>query len=103
MIEDRSFHEMFTEDQKNEKKKILASVPNLDVLITELHYVILNIKLKDVRPNWKWVVFLLLTILHNTSSFCWTESAECAENVTLKRQFNNLFIHFVQLHLHDPR
>ncbi|XP_053530339.1 E3 ubiquitin-protein ligase rnf213-alpha isoform X3 [Ictalurus punctatus] len=52
MIEDRSFHEMFTEDQKNEKKKILASVPNLDVLITELHYVILNIKLKDVRPDW---------------------------------------------------
>ncbi|XP_034155120.2 E3 ubiquitin-protein ligase rnf213-alpha isoform X2 [Pangasianodon hypophthalmus] len=53
MIEDRRFHETFTKDQKNENKTILANIPNLDVLITELHYVILNIKLKDVRPDWK--------------------------------------------------
>ncbi|XP_058231012.1 E3 ubiquitin-protein ligase rnf213-alpha-like [Hemibagrus wyckioides] len=51
MIEDRSFHEMFTGDQKNEKT-VLANITNLDVLITELHYVILNIKLKAVHPNW---------------------------------------------------
>ncbi|KAK3514811.1 hypothetical protein QTP70_032426 [Hemibagrus guttatus] len=52
MIEDRSFHEMFTEDQKNENKTVLANITNLDVLITELHYVILNIKSKDVHPTY---------------------------------------------------
>ncbi|XP_060763768.1 E3 ubiquitin-protein ligase rnf213-alpha-like isoform X2 [Neoarius graeffei] len=52
MIEDRSFHEMFTEEQKNENKTVLANITNLDVLITELHYVILNIKHKAVHPNW---------------------------------------------------
>ncbi|XP_035382020.1 E3 ubiquitin-protein ligase rnf213-alpha-like isoform X2 [Electrophorus electricus] len=52
MIEDQHFHEVFTEDQKTEKKNILANVPNMDVLITELHYVIKNIKVKDVGPKW---------------------------------------------------
>lgn len=52
MIEDPSFHEMFTGDQKNENKTVLANITNLDVLITELHYVILNIKLRGVLPNW---------------------------------------------------
>ncbi|GAA6098909.1 E3 ubiquitin-protein ligase rnf213-alpha-like [Tachysurus ichikawai] len=52
MLEDRCFHEMFTDKQNNKNKTILANITNLDVLITELHYVILNIKLKDVRPNW---------------------------------------------------
>ncbi|KAI5615249.1 E3 ubiquitin-protein ligase rnf213-alpha [Silurus asotus] len=52
MIEDQDFHEMFT-DQINEMKTILTNITNLDVLITELHYVILNIALKDVRPDWK--------------------------------------------------
>lgn len=55
MLEDRCFHEMFTDKQNNKNKTILANITNLDVLITELHYVILNIKLKDVRPNWTWV------------------------------------------------
>ncbi|KAL7839146.1 hypothetical protein SRHO_G00258040 [Serrasalmus rhombeus] len=52
MIEDQHFHEGFTEKQKNEKMKILAGLSNIDVLITELHYVIMNIKLKEVGPAW---------------------------------------------------
>lgn len=59
MIEDRSFHEMFTEEQKNENKTVLANITNLDVLITELHYVILNIKHKAVHPNWTWVFLFI--------------------------------------------
>ncbi|KAM9432008.1 E3 ubiquitin-protein ligase rnf213-alpha-like [Clarias gariepinus] len=52
MIEDHSFHEAFPETEEDQKKKILANVPYLDILITELHYVILNFKLKEVQPNW---------------------------------------------------
>lgn len=52
MIEDQDFHATFTEDQKNENRKILAGLTNIDVLITELHFVIMNIKLKEVSPSW---------------------------------------------------
>ncbi|XP_049326804.1 E3 ubiquitin-protein ligase rnf213-alpha-like [Astyanax mexicanus] len=52
MIEDQRFHEVFTEEQKKEKKETLAHLTNIDVLITELHYVIMNIKFKEIGPDW---------------------------------------------------
>ncbi|KAF5889596.1 E3 ubiquitin-protein ligase, partial [Clarias magur] len=52
MIEDQQFHEMFTETQEKEIMKTLAEIAESDILITELHYVILNMKLKNVHPSW---------------------------------------------------
>ncbi|KAM9447090.1 E3 ubiquitin-protein ligase rnf213-alpha-like [Clarias gariepinus] len=62
MIEDQQFHEMFTKNQEEENMKILADITELDILITELHYVILNMKLKEVQPKW--------TIMETFDAFC---------------------------------
>ncbi|KAL2092430.1 hypothetical protein ACEWY4_012228 [Coilia grayii] len=51
MIES-DFHEGFSEAEKEEFDPILANVTNLDLFITELHYIIMNIHLKDVSHAW---------------------------------------------------
>ncbi|XP_062408415.1 E3 ubiquitin-protein ligase rnf213-alpha-like isoform X2 [Sardina pilchardus] len=51
MIES-GFHEAFSEDQRKEVTPKLANLTREDLFITELHYVIMNIHLKDVSPDW---------------------------------------------------
>ncbi|XP_049326791.1 uncharacterized protein LOC125787055 [Astyanax mexicanus] len=52
MIDDQEFHVHFSEEEKKKYMKILAGFSNINVLITELHYVIMNIRFKDISPDW---------------------------------------------------
>ena len=64
MIE-KGFRESFSEEQKKEITPILANLTKLDLFVTELHYVIMNIHLRDVSHDWRCVLFYLF-ILQNT-------------------------------------
>ena len=54
------FHESFSEEQKKAITPILANLPKLDLFVTELHYVIMNIHLNDIKHTWRSVLFICL-------------------------------------------
>lgn len=63
MIES-GFHETFSEDLKKKITFCLANLTKMELFITELHYIIMNIQLKDVSPDWGYVSTDLFT--HST-------------------------------------
>ncbi|XP_031429893.1 uncharacterized protein LOC105898026 [Clupea harengus] len=69
MIE-KGFHESFSEEQKKEITPKLANLTKLDLFVTELHYVIMNIHLNGVKHDWRCVLFDLFILQHTCIIHC---------------------------------